>query len=85
MGELIDLRSLRRAYRILDHFVGDGLDMPRDASGQAATELIDATVAWCADWIERRGGRAPSPSERRAMRRHLVGLLERRAVHQGRG
>ena len=28
MGELIDLTLLRRAYRILDHFIGDQLELP---------------------------------------------------------
>ena len=40
--------------------------------------LIDQTIEWCADWIERRGGRYPSKAERRAMRRHLVSLLDER-------
>ncbi len=78
MGELIDLTLVRRAYRILDNFVGDGLDLPRDDQGQACVDLIDQTIEWCADWIERRGGRAPSTAERRAMRRHLLGLLDDR-------
>jgi len=78
MGELIDLSLLRRAYRILDNFVGDGLDLPRDEQGGACTDLIDQTIAWCSDWLQRRGGRSPSAAERRAMRRHLLNLLETR-------
>ena len=78
MGELIDLSLLRRAYRILDNFVGDGLDLPRDEQGDACTDLIDQTIAWCSDWLQRRGGRSPSSAERRAMRRHLLNLLETR-------
>ena len=78
MGELIDLTLVRRAYRILDNFVGDGLDLPRDDQGEACVDLIDQTIECCADWIERRGGRYPSKAERRAMRRHLVSLLDER-------
>lgn len=78
MGELIDLTLVRRAYRILDNFVGDGLDLPRDDQGEACVDLIDQTIEWCSDWIERRGGRTPSLAERRAMRRRLVSLLDER-------
>ena len=75
MGELIDLTLLRRAYRILDHFIGDQLELPAKDATQERVDLVDQTITWCADWIERRGGRAPSPAERRAMRRHLQSLL----------
>ncbi len=78
MGELIDLRLLRRAYRILDNFVGDGLDLPRDENGEPCLDLIEQTISWCSDWLYRRGGRAPSAGEKRAMRQHLIKLLEAR-------
>jgi hypothetical protein len=85
MGELIDLSLVRRAYRILDHFVGDGLDMPRDDQGEACEDLIDQTVVWCSDWLERRGGRQPSAGEKRAMRRHLIACLEQHNGQSARG
>ena len=70
----IDLTLLRRAYRILDHFIGDQLELPAKTLRKKRVDLVDQTITWCADWIERRGGRAPSPAERRAMRRHLQSL-----------
>jgi hypothetical protein len=76
MGDLINLHLLRRARRIFEHFVGDGIDLPTGHDGQPCTELIDQTVTWCCDWLERRGGRSPSPSERRIMRQYLVDLVE---------
>ena len=79
MGELIDLTLVRRAYRILDNFVGDRRDLPRDDEGEACVDTIDQTIEWCADWIERRGGRSPSSAERKAMRKHLVGLFDERS------
>ena len=80
MGELIDLKLLRRAYRILDNFVGERLELPSNEQGETCVDLIDQTVAWCCDWLRRRGGRSPSPAERRAMRRHLSRLLENQAL-----
>ena len=85
MGELIDLRLLRRAYRILDNFVGDGLDLPRDEKGAPCLDLIDQTISWCSDWLYRRGGRAPTAGEQRAMRQHLIKLLEARMEQASEG
>ena len=85
MGELIDLKLLRRAYRILDNFVGDGLDLPRDEAGKPCLDLIEQTISWCSDWLYRRGGRAPAPAERRAMRQYLIRLLEERLEQASQG
>lgn len=68
MGICVDLQLLRRGRRIIRNYLRQGqVEAHLDRDGQPDMLAMHETIDWCASWLERRTGQAPSPHERKLL------------------
>ncbi|MBM65949.1 MAG: hypothetical protein CMH55_06935 [Myxococcales bacterium] len=76
MGICVDLQLLRRGRRIIRNYLRQGqVEAHLDQDGQPDLLAMHETVDWCASWLERRTGQAPSSHERKLLLCFLAGEL----------